>query len=153
MPFLELRIPPVLVVLILAAAMCLGTWLLPTLQFSLPGKWWVAVGFVFLGAGVVVVSAKQVIAARTTLDPRKPQKTRRLVTQGLFRYSRNPIYVGLLLLLVGLAVLLANALAFILLPIYVLYMSRFQIQPEERFMRQKFGKDYKIYVTKVRRWI
>ncbi|MCO4320763.1 methyltransferase family protein [Aliidiomarina quisquiliarum] len=153
MPFLELRIPPVLVVLILAAAMCLGTWLLPTLQFSLPGKWWVAAAFVLLGVGVVLLSAKQVIAARTTLDPRKPQKTRRLVTQGLFRYSRNPIYAGLLLLLLGLAVLLANAVAFILLPFYVLYMSRFQIQPEERFMRRKFGKEYEIYFTKVRRWI
>lgn len=153
MQFLELRVPPVLVVFILAVTMGLVTWLLPILEFSLPGKWWFAVGFCLLGGWIILLAAQRIIKARTTLDPRRPEKSRRLVIQGPYRYSRNPIYVGLLFILLGLAVLLANVGAFIILPVYTIYMSRYQIQPEERFMRQKFGKDYKIYVTRVRRWL
>lgn len=153
MRFLELKIPPVALVIIVSAAMYLSTWLWPGGQFNLPMKLWLAALFGVLGSAVILFSAKQIIAARTTLDPRKPQKSRRLVTHGLFRYSRNPIYLGLLVLLLGFAVLLAHPLAFLFLPAYALYMNRFQIEPEERFMRRKFGKEYEIYFTKVRRWI
>lgn len=153
MQFLELRVPPVLVVFILAVTMGLVTWLLPILEFSLPGKWWFAVGFCLLGGWIILLAAQRIIKARTTLDPRRPEKSRRLVIQGPYRYSRNPIYVGLLFVLFAFAIYLSNVIAFVLLPIYMLYMNRFQIQPEEGFMRQKFGDEYIVYVARVRRWL
>jgi len=62
------------------------------------------------------------------------------------------MYVGFFLLLSGWALYLSHVFAFALLPLFIGYMNRFQIQPEERFMLQKFGNDYRSYVTQVRRW-
>jgi len=76
-----------------------------------------------------------------------------LVARGIYRYSRNPMYLGFLLLLTALACYLMNAAAFILLPLFLLYMNRFQIVPEERHLLQKFGTEYQAYTTQVRRWL
>ena len=68
-------------------------------------------------------------------------------------YSRNPMYLGFLLLLLALACYLMNVAAMALLPLFVLYMNRFQIAPEERFLLQKFGAEYQAYCERVRRWL
>ena len=77
----------------------------------------------------------------------------RLVTAGIFRYTRNPMYLGLLVVLTGWAVHVSNAAAFALLPLFVAYMWRFQIVPEERAMGASFGADYAAYTRRVRRWL
>jgi protein-S-isoprenylcysteine O-methyltransferase Ste14 len=91
--------------------------------------------------------------AKTTVNPMKLDSSSVLVASGIYKYSRNPMYLGFVLILFGWALFLSNALALLLLPAFVLYMSRFQIWPEERALLSLFGKDYKQYHAKVRRWL
>ena len=83
----------------------------------------------------------------------QPAKTTSLVAGGVYRFTRNPMYLGLLLVLAGWAVFLSNALAFALLPAFIAYIGRFQIAPEERALAAKFGTEYEAYRTEVRRWL
>jgi protein-S-isoprenylcysteine O-methyltransferase Ste14 len=76
-----------------------------------------------------------------------------MVTSGVYGVSRNPMYVGFLLVLIGWAAFLSHALAFALLPLFVAYMNRFQIEPEERALSAKFGGQFQEYRRSVRRWV
>jgi protein-S-isoprenylcysteine O-methyltransferase Ste14 len=91
--------------------------------------------------------------ARTTVNPFSPKNTTALVTGGVFGWSRNPIYLGDLLILLGWAIYLQHALAFLLLPVFVVYINRFQIEPEEQVLREKFGERFDAYRQRVRRWL
>ena len=150
---LELKVPPVAQVIIAAAAMYGVSKMAPTLTFSLSGSTILAVGLGVIGLSLGIMGVSQFRIAQTTPNPQALEKVSRLVTSGIYRYSRNPMYVGLVLILSGWAFHLSHFLAFVVLPIFVLYMTRFQIQPEERVMARKFGKTYQDYVSRVRRWI
>jgi protein-S-isoprenylcysteine O-methyltransferase Ste14 len=76
-----------------------------------------------------------------------------LVTHGVYRISRNPMYLGFLLFLIGTGFFVANISALLLIMIFVLYMNRFQIEPEEKHLENSFGQTYIDYKTRVRRWI
>jgi len=82
----------------------------------------------------------------------KPDQATTLVTDGMFKITRNPMYLGMLLLLFGLSVFKGLIVGFIFLPLFVLYITIFQIIPEEEAMLNLFGEDYKSYSNKVRRW-
>jgi protein-S-isoprenylcysteine O-methyltransferase Ste14 len=82
-----------------------------------------------------------------------PHESSALVTDGLYRFSRNPIYVADALVLVAVALLVANALALLVLPLFVAYLDRFQIRPEERALRERFGAQFEAYCREVRRWL
>ena len=153
MHFLELKVPPVAVVLLFATLMWLISTREPPLALDLP--WRVAVAFMLYGAGFAVALAG-VIAfyrAKTTINPVTPEAATAIVTTGIYRFSRNPMYLGLLLTLIGWAVWLSHLLAFALLPFFVLYMNRFQIEPEERALSAKFGGLFRDYTRSVRRWL
>lgn len=153
MKSLELRIPPVVQVAILAIAMYGLSEALPELRFSLPGSFGLSVFFGVTGGFIALLGVMAFRDAQTTVDPRAPQDTASLVVRGVYRYSRNPMYLGFLFLLLSWTIYLSHAFAFILLPLFVGYMNRFQIQPEETFMREKFGEDYLRYQKRVRRWV
>ena len=91
------------------------------------------------------------VEGRGTLSPADP--TKRLVIKGLYKYSRNPMYVGLTALLVGWAIWLSAPWVFLGPIALMLYLTRFQIIPEERVMSAKFGRDYDDYRKRVRRWL
>jgi len=91
--------------------------------------------------------------AKTTFNPLKPDAASSLVASGIYRVSRNPMYVGFLLVLTGWAMWLSHPLPFLFLPIFVGYMNRFQISPEERVLSAKFGEEYDTYKQSVRRWL
>jgi protein-S-isoprenylcysteine O-methyltransferase Ste14 len=150
---LELKIPPVVVV----GAAVLLMWLLArtvtAFAFAMPGRRPLGVLFFVGGLAVSALGVFQFRRARTTVDPRTPSASSALVRAGIYRYTRNPMYVGFGLVLLGWAISLSNALAFLLLPAYVLYMSRFQIQPEERALGEIFGQEYADYRARVRRWL
>ena len=153
MQALELKIPPLLLVLLFALAM----WLLAPLSASLsaPLALYTNVLALCLAMTGIAVALAGVLAfrrAKTTVDPRIPQQSSSLVIVGIYRYSRNPMYLGFLLLLSALACYWQSVPGLLLLPLFVLYMNRFQIQPEERFLLQKFGADYQAYLTRVQRW-
>ena len=153
MRFLELKIPPPVVALVLGAAMYGADRAVAALRVDPPGGRmlvWLLAGFGLLIAGSAVVS---IVRAHTTVDPRKPERTTALVTSGMYRWSRNPVYLGDTLLLLAWATYLANPLAFALAPLFVAWMNVFQIAPEERMLRERFGEAYQEYCRRVGRWL
>lgn len=150
---LELKVPPVGVFLAHQVAILgIARWV-PGMQIGIPGRGWLLLALVVVGTAAGAGGLASFFAARTTIDPRKPTEASTLVTAGPYRWTRNPMYLGLLSGLTAWALYLSNALGFALLPGFVLYMNRFQIGPEERVMREKFGADYEGYLRRVRRWI
>lgn len=89
----------------------------------------------------------------TTVHPLEPNKATYLVTDGVFRFSRNPMYLGLLLLLIGWAVWLGSASPWLVPPLFVIVLTLVQIIPEERALHQRFGEEYVSYQRSVSRWI
>ncbi len=123
------------------------------LSIDIPGKIWIAVLAVLVGCFISLLGVLAFWQAKTTVDPRIPAEASQLVNSGIYQLSRNSMYLGFLLALFGWAVYLSDVTAFFLLPVYILYMNRFQIKPEERFMLEKFGNEYETYKAEVRRWI
>ena len=150
---LELKIPPVAQVIIIAIVMYGVSKIMPSLQFLFNGSTWLAVGLIVLGLCIGIMGVAQFRKANTTPNPQALEKVSSLVTSGIYQYSRNPMYLGLVLALLGWALYLSHYLPFVLVPVFMLYMTRFQIQPEERMMARKFGRDYQAYLMQVRRWI
>lgn len=91
--------------------------------------------------------------AKTTFNPMNPSNTSHLVITGLYRISRNPMYLGLLLMLIGWALYLGSVSPLLVLPLFVWLLTKMQIEPEEEILIQKFGQEYKDYQRRVRRWI
>jgi protein-S-isoprenylcysteine O-methyltransferase Ste14 len=150
---LELKIPPPLVALFVAILM----WLTPTLAGSpsipLGLRRAVALALLCLGLSIAVSGVVAFRQARTTVNPIRASSASALVSSGVYRFTRNPMYLGLLLELIAWAMFLSNPLAFLLLPVYVLYINRFQIIPEERVLTSLFGTEYSAYKKSVRRWL
>ena len=149
---LELRIPPVALAVIVAAAMAALAYTVPA-TVPVPEQQVVSI---FLGLAGVLVALAGVVAFRrhkTTVNPFTPAQSTSLVGEGIYRFSRNPMYLGLLLMLAGWCVYLANWVAALLLPAFVIYMNRFQIQPEERALSERFGSQFVAYSSSVRRWL
>jgi len=151
--WLELRVPPPLVGGMVALLMWLGARLVPRADFPLPAKGLVAIALTVIGLCFGLVAYFQFRAAETTVHPLKPHESSALVVRGIYRVTRNPMYLGMLVILAAWAVWLANALAFVLLPLFVVYLNRFQIAPEERALRARFGAAFTDYARAVRRWL
>lgn len=100
-----------------------------------------------------VTAVLQFLKQKTTVDPMNPNKVSSLVTSGLYKFSRNPMYLAMLLLLIGFCLWLGNAFNSLLIAGFIHYMNKFQIFPEEEILQNRFGKAYKVYCTKVRRWL
>ena len=150
---LDLKIPPLVLVLVLAGAMWFAAKELPSLAFSLP--WRESLAVTVFGGGILVILAGlyEFQKAKTTFNPMTPDAASSVVTSGIYRVSRNPMYLGFLLVLTGWAIFLSHVLPFLVLPVFVLYMNRFQILPEERALSAKFGEGYDRYKQAARRWL
>ena len=153
MDALELKVPPPVVALVVALAM----WAVSRSTFALEVDvalriiLAVVIALAGLASGAAGIAAFR--RARTTLDPMKPQAASSLVTGGIYRVTRNPMYLGVLLVLVGWAVFLCAPWAFLGPLLFVAYMNRFQIGPEERALMARFGSGYAEYMSTVRRWL
>lgn len=150
---LELKVPPVVLWLAFALLMRLSAGLAP--QPALAGLHQPQLGVALLlaGVGVAISGVVAFRQARTTVDPRHPQKMSALVTSGVYRATRNPMYLGMLLALVGWACWLGRFPPFFLPPFFVIFLNRFQIAPEERALARMFGPGFAAYRARVRRWI
>jgi protein-S-isoprenylcysteine O-methyltransferase Ste14 len=153
MKALENRIPPPILMILVGAAMWGLSHLPPHVPLSPALRIAVAcgvasVGVLFLAAGFLAFRK-----AGTTIDPVNIERASTLVSSGIFRVSRNPMYVGFTALLLGWSVYLAGAWAFVGPVFYVLYITRLQIVPEERAMLQRFGSQYIEYRSATRRWL
>ena len=150
---LELKVPPLLLVAIIAAAMYCAAAVAPAATFLVPDRTLIAIALALVGAAITLAGVFAFRRSKTTLDPIDPTAASTVVSGGVYRFSRNPMYLGFLLGLAAWAIQLSNALAAALLPAFVAYMNRFQIEPEERILRAKFGLAYSQYSAAVRRWI
>lgn len=150
---LELLIPPPLIMLTTGVCMWALSMLFP--ELALPWFYSPASGAAtaLLGLAISLSGVATFKRARTTVDPRRPAGATTLITSGIYRYSRNPMYLGVLLVLIGWALFLSNLLSALLIVGFVLYINRYQILPEERLLQEKFGADFIAYKGKVRRWI
>lgn len=153
MSVLEHRIPPPLVAMAAAGLMWLasrfGAPLAPDAEF----KTGLAVLLAAAGVASSVSGMWAFTQARTTMDPMQLDTAAALVTRGIYRITRNPMYLGLTLVLLAWAVYLSDLFAFVFVPVFVWYITRFQIVPEERALSKQFGAAYDEYRGRVRRWI
>lgn len=125
----------------------------PTLSFQLPARWVFATAFTITGITIATLGVAQFARAETSVNPLKPGGVSALVTSGVYRVTRNPMYLGMLLFLIGAACAFSHPLAFAMLPLFVLYLNRFQIGPEEAALSGIFGTSYATYRQQVRRWL
>jgi len=151
---LDTKIPPPLIMLSAAAFLWLAT---PTLRVALPlpdyALTWPALVLFLGGVAIDLISLFYFVRARTTVNPLNPEKTSVLVTSGLYRFSRNPMYLGMLLWLLALCLYLNNIAGLLVAAAFVAYINRFQIRPEERALQQQFGEAYERYQQQVPRWL
>lgn len=150
---LELKIPPAVLVLLFALVMWLVAKMTSWAIVQIPGKEWVAFALWMAGAALICAGIVAFVSAKTTANPLTPELSASIVTTGVYGLTRNPMYAGFLLMLAAWAVFLENIFPALLLPLFILYMNRFQIVPEEKVLLGKFGKEYARYLESVRRWI
>ena len=153
MRWLEHRIPPPVVAILVVASMWLLARYWPVVQFSVPLP--VLVGFLVASIGGIVstAGAREFRRLKTTVNPLHPERASSIVTTGIYRYTRNPMYVGIGLVLLGCFLAFGGLSAVLGLPAFVWYITRFQIIPEERALEAKFGGEYTAYLARVRRWL
>lgn len=150
---LELKIPPLAVAIIFGVGMWLMDWLIPSARISSPAPL-LASGALFACALVVTLAGVAAFRrAKTTVDPTHPEASTAIVTTGIYRFTRNPMYLGFLLALIGLGVFLGNIAAMVVPLLFIAYLNAFQIVSEERALRARFGERYSTYLGQVRRWI
>lgn len=145
------RIPPPLIAMLCVLIIFLSKSIFPSFVFSYKlqlGIFVSTVGFLLL-----IISIKSFIDNKTTINPLNLKKSTYLVTSGVFRFSRNPMYLGMLLFLLGTAIILNIIGGLIISILFIFYMNFFQIIPEEKALQNLFGKNYRNYRKTVRRWI
>ena len=153
MPQLELRLPPPLVAAITGLLMWVFATLFAPFDFTGETSRFLAYGFSAVGSVLLIPAILAFITFKTTINPTPPEQSVQLITTGIFRLSRNPIYLGLLLMLVGWGIWLATPIALVVATLFPLLMTRFQIIPEERALETLFGEQFLAYKQRVRRWI
>lgn len=153
MQALEVRIPPPVVALLAAGAMWGLSRFAPLFDLPQSIRIAVAIAGALAGFGVSIAGIVSFRLAKTTVNPMKLDKTTALVRSGVYRQTRNPMYLGSVLLLVAWAAYLSSAWALLGPVAFVLYLNRFQIAPEERALAAKFGAPYADYRSRVRRWL
>jgi protein-S-isoprenylcysteine O-methyltransferase Ste14 len=150
---LELKIPPPIVALVVGAAMWALSRVTPVLAIHGVASTVAAVAIAIVGGGIGLAGNLAFHHAKTTANPFKPELASSLVTRGVYRITRNPMYLGLLLALVGWAVYLVSAWCLLGPVVFAAYVTEFQIKPEERILRSLFGDEYAKYASRVRRWV
>jgi len=148
-----LKVPPVALAVLVALVMWGASLLVPpvaapsTVRVASAAVLWLA------GAGISLAGVFAFRRAKTSVNPTKPDSVSALVSGGIYRVTRNPMYLGFLLMLLGWAAFLWSIAAAVVAMSFVLYMNRFQIAPEERALAARFGAEFSAYKARVRRWL
>lgn len=152
---LALKIPPMVVFALTAVIMWFGGKTVPAGSFSLSPPLLLICLLIPVLAGCLLIARAINVFHRfqTTVDPLNPHRADSLVTQGVYRLTRNPMYLGLALVLLTWGVYLGNLVGIALIAVFVVYIDRFQIVPEEKALASRFGEEYDRYKASVRRWI
>ena len=142
-------IPPVLVAIIVLLMICLH-FVSPTVVISSPLKYG---GSLFIILGLLMAKKVSIRFNEADTEIHTFKRPRRLVTDGLFRYTRNPIYLAFVIALVGVNIVLGSVLPISGVILFILIANMWYIPYEEKVMEQQFGEAYKRYKNKVRRWL
>ena len=150
---LELKVPPLIVVSIFALLIAASGHWLPSANVPFASHRVFAVMFVLAGVAVALAGVVEFRRGKTTLNPLAPERATFVVTTGVYRFTRNPMYVGMAVALVGIAVWWVSVSGLLLVAAFCVYITQFQICPEERALLASFGEAYTGYMSRVRRWV
>ena len=153
MSTLELKVPPPLVALLVALLMWLVADAMGSVEVPFAYRTSAAVALVLAGLAIRLAAQVTFWRAGTTINPTKPGHTSAVVSSGIYRHTRNPMYLGRAVQLLGWGAFLASPIAVLLVSLYVAYVDRFQVAAEERALRARFGAEYEAYQSKVSRWL
>ena len=146
-----IKIPPPILVIILVISNFLSSKKIDIIH--MPHQTLFSVLTLLTGILILIIPVTKFIKYKTTIDPIEFKKVNKLVTSGIYKYSRNPMYLGLLLIVISSSILYLNIYSVSTPILFYYWINRFQIQREEIFLTEKFGKEYLSYKTKTRRWI
>jgi protein-S-isoprenylcysteine O-methyltransferase Ste14 len=150
---LEHRVPPPVITAVFALLMWFLARAFPSLDVDLQARVAAATTILVIAVVIGIAAVLGFRRAKTTINPLTPQASSALVVRGIYRWTRNPMYLAMLLVLVGWACIVANWAALAMLPLFVATLNRLQIEPEERALHARFGAEFENYRRKVRRWL
>jgi len=150
---LELKIIPPVQLIISSGLMVSLAIYFPQNHFDLSISLPITVLLILVASSIGILALYDFHKHQTTFHPHTPEKTSKVVDTGVFAYSRNPMYISLALTLIALGVYLQNYTSFIIVPLFIWYITRFQIIPEEKMLDKLFPSDYQAYCSNVRRWL
>lgn len=150
---LERKIPPLALCAVIALAIAAAGSFAPSANAPFPGHRFVAVALVPLGVAIVTAGVVQFRRAKTSVNPMDPSRASSVVASGVFTFSRNPMYLGMALVLLGISAWHSTLPGYVLVSLFCPYMTHFQIKPEERVLLARFGDEFSAYICRVRRWI
>lgn len=150
---LRLKIPPPLVAMLSGLMIWQLHALLPVYAGAAEIRQVLAIGLLIIAAAIDLSAIISFRRARTTIDPRYPHKCSTIVTGGIYARTRNPMYLGLVLILISMIIWLGTPFGLVILAAFILYMKHFQISAEEEILAARFGDDYPDYKARVRRWL
>jgi protein-S-isoprenylcysteine O-methyltransferase Ste14 len=153
MQILDNRIPPPIVTVISAFLMWGIAQVVPNLEVPTAVRIGLTILILLMGLSICLAGIFTFKQAKTTINPLKPENASSLVTAGIYKFSRNPMYLGLALLLGAWAIYLSSPTALVGVAGFVLYINQFQIAPEERAIATLFGHEFENYQSQVRRWL
>jgi len=150
---LQHKIPPPIITLLIGLIMWGLHRFFPIGIIDFSALFYLGIISILVGLSLDVISFLNFQKNKTTVNPLSPDKATSLVIEGFYRFTRNPMYLGMLLILTGVAMLFGSFVSFFTLPVFVLIMNTLQIKPEEEALEKVFTDEYLDYKNKVRRWI
>ena len=145
------KIPPPILVLILVSSNYFSSKKIDLIH--LPNQDLISIIILLIGILILINPIFKFIKSKTTIDPIKFTKVNKLIISGIYKYSRNPMYLGLLMIVISTSIFFLNIFSITTPFLFYCWINRFQIKREEIFLTEKFGKEYMLYKTKTRRWI
>ena len=146
-----IKIPPPILVLILVSSNYFSSKKIDLIH--LPNQDLISIIILLIGILILINPLFKFIKSKTTIDPIKFKKVNKLIISGIYKYSRNPMYLGLLMIVISTSIFYLNIFSITTPFLFYCWINRFQIKREEIFLTKKFGKEYLLYKTKTRRWI
>ena len=146
-----IKIPPPIIVLTLIISIYFSSKKIDLI--NIPFQLEISFFILSLGILVFINPVLKFIKSKTTINPIQFEETNRLVTSGIFKYSRNPMYLGMLMIIISTSIFYLNIYSILTPFLFVFWINKFQIKREEAFLTEKFGKEYLSYKNKTRRWL
>lgn len=149
--FLKLKIPPLIILIISGFLVWTSHSLVKVSVFAFNPR----IGFLTILTGFIIIftAAYTFHKAKTTISPLRPEKTSKIVNEGIFNLTRNPMYLGMVFMLIGVWFYYPTPFGIAIIILFMKYIEIFQIKPEEEILRENFGEDYESYAKSVRRWL